>query len=200
MNVMEELRSLDINEPGRWPLPFRVAAIVLVLVLVTAAGIWQFVVKTEIPELERAERSETEHRAAFEQKQSRAANFDAYVDQLASIQRDFNTMLGKLPGETEVANLLEDISRTALGVGLTERVFAPQNEIPRDFYAELPINLRYEGSYHEIGQFISEIAALPRIVTLHDIQITPIAVDTNPERLQFTATAKTYRYIEEDSV
>lgn len=200
MNVMEELRSLDMNEPGRWPLPFRAAAVVLVLVLVSAGGIWQFVVKTEIPDLEQAERQEQELRASFEQKQSRAANFDAYREQLAAIERDFNTMLRKLPGQTEVPDLLENISRTALGAGLVERLFDPQSEIQRDFYAELPIELRYEGSYHEIGRFISDVAALPRIVTLHDIRITPIAIDSEPEQLQFTATAKTYRYLEEESV
>jgi len=200
MNLLEELRSLDINEPGRWPLPFRIAAIVIILCVFSALGIWQFVVKTQIPELERREREELELRASFEQKQSRAANFDAYREQLAAIERDFGTMLRKLPGQTEVDNLLEDITRTALGVGLVERVFDPQNEIPREFYAELPIQLRYEGSYHEIGQFISEVAAMPRIVTLHDIQITPLAVDGETELLQFTAQARTYRYLDEESV
>jgi type IV pilus assembly protein PilO len=200
MNVLEELRSLDINEPGRWPLPFRIAAIVIVLVAVSALGIWQYVVKTEIPELERTETEELELRANFERKQSRAANFDAYKEQLDTIERDFGTMLRKLPGETEVPQLLEDISRTAQGVGLVERLFDPQNEIQREFYAELPIRLRYEGSYHEIGQFISEVAAMPRIVTLHDIQITRIEVDDENDRLQFVATAKTYRYLDEEAV
>lgn len=200
MNVMEELRSLDMQEPGRWPLPFRVAAIVLVLALCTAGGVWQFVVKTEIPDLEAAEREETNLRASFEQKQSRAANLDAYTNQLAAIERDFNTMLGKLPGRTEIPNLLEDISRTANGVGLSERVFDPVSEVQRDFYAELPIQLTYEGTYHEIGEFISEIASLPRIVTLHNLRITPITVTTETELLRFQATARTYRYLEEDSV
>lgn len=200
MNVLDELRALDINEPGRWPLPFRVAAVFLILLVFSALGIWQFVVKSEIPDLEAAERDEQGLRASFEQKQRRAANFDAYREQLAAIERDFGTMLRKLPGETEVDNLLEDISRTALGVGLDEKLFDPQNEVPREFYAELPIRLRYEGSYHEVGQFISDVAALPRIVTLHDIQMTPLTVNGEEERLQFLATAKTYRYLDEESV
>jgi type IV pilus assembly protein PilO len=195
---MEELRSLDMQEPGRWPLPFRVAAIVLVLVLCTAGGVWQFVVKTEIPDLEQEVREEQNLRASFEQKQSRAANLDAYANQLAAIERDFNTMLGKLPGRTEVPNLLDDISRTAQGVGLTQRVFDPQSEIERDFYAELPIQLTYEGTYHEIGLFISEIAALPRIVTLHNIRIEPLNTNAESEALRFQATARTYRYLEEE--
>jgi type IV pilus assembly protein PilO len=200
MNVLDELRALDVNEPGRWPLPFRIAAVVLILVLGSALGIWQFVIKTEIPDLEAKQRQEQELRASFEQKQSRAANFDAYREQLQNIEENFSTMLNKLPGKTEVDDLNEDISRTALSVGLEEKVFDPQTEIQRDFYAELPIRLRYEGSYHEIGQFISDIAQLPRIVTLHDIQITPISVDGEVERLQFIATAKTYRYLDEESV
>lgn len=201
MNFLEELRSLDINEPGRWPLPFRVAAIVILLCGLSTLGIWQFVVKTEIPELERRALEETELKANFERKQSRAANFDAYREQLEVIERDFGTMLRKLPGETEVADLIEDIARTANGVGLVERDFdSTQGEVRREFYAEMPIRLRYEGSYHEIGQFISQIAALPRIVTLHDIQITPITVNGETERLQFVATARTYRYLDEESV
>jgi len=197
MNVLEELRSLDTNDPGRWPLPFRIAAIVLILVLVAAGGIWQFVVKTEVPELERVEQQEEELRSSFELKQRRAANFDAYRNQLAEIERDFGTMLRQLPGETEVPNLLEDISHTALGSGLEERLFQPQGESQRDFYAELPISLRYTGSYHELGDFISGVAALPRIVTLHNITITPAS--ENGEDLQLSVTGKTYRYLDEES-
>jgi type IV pilus assembly protein PilO len=200
MNVLDELRSLDINEPGRWPFAFRLAAVILVFAGGAALGLWQFVVKSEIPELERAQVQEDELRQSFERKQSRAANFDAYKEQLAAIERDFGTMLRKLPGETEVDNLLEDISRTALEAGLRNETFDPQNEVERDFYAELPIKLRYEGSYHEIGEFISKVAKLPRIVTLHDIRIRPIDRSGEEEKLEFTATAKTYRYLDEDSV
>lgn len=199
MNIIEELRSLDMNDPGRWPLPIRIAAIVIVLGACSALGVWQFVVKSEIPDLEQAEREELELRANFERKQSRAANLEAYEQQLETIERDFGTMLQKLPGETEVDNLLEDISRTALSVGLVDKVFDVQGEVPREFYAELPIQLSYEGSYHEIGAFISEIAALNRIVTLHDVRITPLSIDGDQENLQFTAVARTYRYLEEEA-
>lgn len=197
MNVLEELRSLDTSDPGRWPLPFRAAAVILILVLATALGVWQFVIKVELPELERAERQEQELRTSFEQKQRRAANFDAYRNQLAEIERDFGTMLRQLPGQTEVASLLEDISQTALGAGLEERLFQPRPEVPQDFYAELPITLRYTGSYHEIGEFISGVAALPRIVTLHNMRIAPINVD-GAEELQLDVTGKTYRYLDEE--
>jgi type IV pilus assembly protein PilO len=197
MNLIEELRSLDTNDPGRWPLPFRVAAVVIVLVLIAVGGIWQFVVKVEIPDLEAAQRQEQELRTSFETKQRRAANFDAYRNQLAEIERDFGTMLRQLPGQTEVDSLLEDVSQTALAAGLVERLFQPAPEVPQDFYAELPIRLRYTGSYHEIGDFVSGVAALPRIVTLHDIRITP--VNPSGEELQLEVTGKTYRYLDEES-
>jgi type IV pilus assembly protein PilO len=197
MNVMEELRSLDINEPGRWPLPFRVAAIVLILVLISALGVWQFVIKTVVPELERAERQELELRQSFEDKQRKAANFDDYLAQLDAIERDFGTMLRQLPGKTEVPNLLEDISQTALAAGLDVRLFEPAAETRKDFYAELPIRLRYIGGYHELAQFISGVAALSRIVTLHDIRITPVSAQDSSQ-LQLDVTAKTYRYLDEE--
>jgi type IV pilus assembly protein PilO len=198
MNVMEELRALDINEPGRWPLPFRAAAVGIVFVIASALGIWQFVIKQEVPELEVKRGQEQELWQSFEAKQRKAANFDEFLNQLATIERDFGTMLGQLPGKTEVDNLLEDISQTALAAGLDVRLFEPAPEVSRDFYAELPIRLRYLGSYHELGRFVSDVAALSRIVTLHDIRITPVSLD-GEEELQLDVTAKTYRYLGEES-
>jgi type IV pilus assembly protein PilO len=170
----------------------------LVFAGVASFGIYMFVIKTDVPVLERAENEEQGLRQSFEQKQRRAANFDAYRAQLAEIEREFGTMLRQLPGRTEVDSLLVDIAQTALSAGLDEQLFQPAGEIPRDFYAELPIRLRYSGSYHELGDFASGVAALPRIVTLHDIRITP----ANPnqfDELQLEVTAKTYRYLDEES-
>jgi type IV pilus assembly protein PilO len=198
VNIIEQLQSLDTSDPGRWPLPFRIAAIVTAFVAVAAFGIYMFVIKTEVPLLQRAEREEQELRATFEQKQRKAANFDAYKAQLAEIERSFGTMLRQLPGETEVPNLLVDISQTGLGAGLEEQLFQPTGEIRKDFYAELPIKLRYIGSYHELGSFVSGIAALPRIVTLHDITIRS-RDDSGPDDLVLDVTAKTYRYLDEAS-
>jgi len=198
MNVLEELRSLDVNEPGRWPLPFRIAAVILFFAGLSALGIWQFVFKDEVPQLEQLVQDEQDRRSLFESLQDKAANLDAYKEQLATIERDFGTMLQKLPGTTEVPNLLEDISRTALGVGLEQEKFDPDNETPKDFYAELPIQLSYTGTFHEIGVYISEVAALSRIVTIHDIQITRQSDMNEPEQLLFNATAKTYRYLDEE--
>ncbi|MDH3418755.1 MAG: type 4a pilus biogenesis protein PilO [Gammaproteobacteria bacterium] len=198
MNVIEELRTLDTSDPGRWPLLFRAAAVGVVFVAVVAFCIYMFVIKTEIPLLERAQREEQELRATFEDKQRRAANFDAYRAQLDEIERDFGAMLRQLPGRTEVPNLLVDISQTGLSAGLEEQLFQPMGEIQREFYAELPIRIRLSGSYHELGSFVSGIAALPRIVTLHDIAISPVDDEVFDE-LTLDVTAKTYRYLDEDS-
>jgi len=197
MNIVDELRSLDTNDPGRWPLPFRIAAIGIAFVAVFAFGFYMFVVKQDFPLLDAARADEQTLRTTFEDRQRKAANFDAYRAQLADIERDFGAMLRQLPGKTEVPSLLVDISQTGLGAGLEELLFQPMGEIQKDFYAELPIKLRYTGSYHELGNFVSGIAALPRIVTLHDISIRP-ANDDAPDELILDVTAKTYRYLDED--
>jgi type IV pilus assembly protein PilO len=200
MNVIEELQSLDINEPGRWPLAFRIAAVVIVFAAVAAFGIYMFVYKTDVPELRRAEAEETNLKSTFEARQRLAASFDAYREQLAEIERSFGTMLRQLPGKTEVDNLLVDISQTGLGAGLEEELFRPLGERRADFYAELPIQIRLRGSYHEFGEFASGIAALPRIVTLHDIEITPAQDAEDFDDLILDVTAKTYRYLEEEEL
>jgi type IV pilus assembly protein PilO len=198
MNLVEELQSLDANDVGRWPLAFRAAVIVVVFVVVTGLGIYWFIVKDKAPQLERERGEEIELRLTFENKQQKAANYQDYEDQLSQIQQSFGTMLRQLPGETEIPSLIVDISQTGLAAGLQEKLFVPRPEIPRDFYAEKPINIRLTGSYHEIGNFVSGIAALPRIVTLHDINITPENRDTFDE-LSIEVTAKTYRYIDEEA-
>lgn len=197
MSLIDELRSLDTNDPGRWPMPFRIVAVGIAFVAVLALGIYLFVVKQEMPLLERAQQDEVNLRSTFEDRQRKAANFDAYRAQLADIERDFGAMLRQLPGKTEVPNLLVDISQTGLGAGLDELLFQPGGEIQKDFYAELPIKLRYTGSYHELGNFVSGIAALPRIVTLHDISIRP-GQGGSPDELTLDVTAKTYRYLDEE--
>jgi type IV pilus assembly protein PilO len=198
MSIIDDLRSLDTNDPGRWPLPIRVGAVAVLFVAVVAFGTYMFVIKEEVPLLERAQAEEVTLRTQFEERQRRAANFDAYRAQLAEIERDFGAMLRQLPGQTEVPSLLVDISQTGLGAGLEERLFQPTGEIQKDFYAELPIKLRYAGSYHELGNFVSGIAALPRIVTLHDISIRPLE-NSSPDELILDVTAKTYRYLDEEA-
>lgn len=198
MNVVEELKSLDINDVGRWPLIFRAAVIAIVFVLVVAAGVWFTIVKDKAPQLQRAEDDEQALRVSFENKQRKAANYDAYKAQLAQIEQSFGTMLRQLPGETEIPSLIVDISQTGLAAGLQEKLFQPQSEIPKDFYVEKPIKIRLTGGYHEIAKFVSGIAALPRIVTLHNINITPEGQDAYDE-LSLEVTAQTYRYLDEEA-
>jgi type IV pilus assembly protein PilO len=200
MSIIDELRSLDTNDPGRWPLPIRIGAVAVVFAAAVAFGVYMFVIKSEMPRLEGAQREERELRTRFEDRQRKAANFDAFRAQLAEIERDFGAMLRQLPGKTEVPSLLVDISQTGLGAGLEEQTFTPTGEIRKDFYAELPIKLRYTGSYHELGNFVSGIAALPRIVTLHDISIRPAnRQGAAPDELVLDVTAKTYRYLDEEA-
>ena len=197
MNVLEELKSLDVSDVGRWPLLFRVAVIIIVFGAVTATGVWFTIVKDKAPQLQRAQQDEETLRVTFENKQRKAANYDAYKEQLSQIEQQFGTMLRQLPGETEIPSLIVDISQTGLAAGLQEKLFQPQSEIPKDFYAEKPIKIRLSGGYHEIANFVSGIAALPRIVTLHDINITP-EDQNNFDQLSIEVTAKTYRYLDED--
>jgi type IV pilus assembly protein PilO len=196
MSIIDDLRALDTNDPGRWPLPFRIVGVAIAFVAVIAFGVYFFVWSSDKPVLDRAKREEAELRAAFEDRQRKAANFDAYRTQLAEIERDFGAMLRQLPGKTEVPSLLVDISQTGLGAGLEEKLFQPTGEVQKDFYAELPIKLRYTGTYHELGKFVSGIAALPRIVTLHDLDIKPADKDSTSS-LTLDVTAKTYRYLDE---
>ena len=185
MNFLDDLRNLDLNDIGRWPFVFRAAAVGLVAVIASIAGLYLFVYEEKIPVLERAEGEEQELRAIFEEKQRKAANFDAYQDQLAEIERSFGTMLQQLPGKTEIPNLLVDISQTGLGAGLNEKLFQPMPEMRKEFYAEKPIKIKLDGSYHEFGNFVSDIAALPRIVTLHDIRISSDSRSEDYDNLDF---------------
>jgi len=197
-NFLEQLRNLDPNDPGRWPLPFRMGAIGLILVIAAALGIYLFAWKPQRPLLEQARAEEVTLFGTLEEKARKAANLDAYKAQLEEMERSFGAMLRQLPNRTEVPNLLVDISQTGLAAGLEEKLFQPAAEVQRDFYAELPIRIRLTGTFHAVGNFVSGIAALPRIVTLHDIQIQPAEANAAPDQLQIDVTAKTYRYLEDD--
>jgi type IV pilus assembly protein PilO len=198
MNVVEELQALDINDVGRWPLVFRAAVIAIVFVVVVGFGIYWFIIQDKQPVLQRERATEETLRVTFENKQKKAANYDAYKSQLSQMEQSFGTMLRQLPGETEIPSLIVDISQTGLSAGLQEKLFQPQAEIRKDFYAEKPIKITLSGGYHEIAKFVSGVAALPRIVTLHDINITPDA-DDGFDNLTLAVTAKTYRYLEEEA-
>jgi type IV pilus assembly protein PilO len=200
MNFVEQLRTLDPRDVGRWPLAVRGFFIFLIFVICAGFCWYMWVWDDYRPVLQKAEADELDLKSQFENKQQRAANLDAYKAQLGEMERSFGAMLRQLPGKTEVPNLLVDISQTGLAAGLQEKLFQPAGEQSKGFYAELPIKIRLVGSYHEFGTFVSGIAALPRIVTLHDIQITPMAPDKagGYDNLTMDVTAKTYRYIEDE--
>ncbi|HTV96813.1 MAG TPA: type 4a pilus biogenesis protein PilO [Steroidobacteraceae bacterium] len=199
MKLLEELKSIDPRDPGRWPLVVRGFFVLVVFVLCAGFFTYMFVWNEDRPVLQKAEADELDLRTQFENKQQRAVNLDAYKAQLADMERSFGAMLRQLPGKTEVPNLLVDISQTGLAAGLSEKLFQPGAEKSNGFYAELPIKIRLVGSYHQFGAFVSGIAALPRIVTLHDIQITPVDSKVGGyDNLTMDVTAKTYRYIEDE--
>src|SRR3979490_2482979 len=199
MKFLDQLRTLDPRDVGRWPLTVRGCFIAVIFALCAAFGWYMFVWNDDRPILQKAEADELDLRQQFESKQQRAANLDAYRAQLAEMERSFGAMLRQLPGKTEVPNLLVDISQTGLAAGLQEKLFQPGSEKGNGFYAELPIKIRLTGSYHQFGQFVSGIAALPRIVTLHNIDIKPDNKDAY-DQLSLELTAKTYRYLDEDEI
>jgi type IV pilus assembly protein PilO len=202
MSVLDELRALDPRDPGRWPLAVRAGAVGLCFLAVAIGLIYVFVWQDRMPELQQRENTEQQLRGEFRSKHAKAINLAIYKQQLSDIEKSFGALLRQLPSKTEVPNLLVDISQTGLAAALEEKLFQPGQEVKKDFYAELPIHIQLTGSYHEFGAFVSGIAALPRIVTLHDIQITPINKDKNTsfDQLQLDLTAKTYRYLDDDEI
>jgi len=199
MNLIEELRSLDPRDPGRWPLAVRAGAVGLCFIVLTVVLAYIFVWDEQVPELQKHEDTEQALRTEFKTKHAKAVNLAVYKQQLQDIERSFGALLRQLPGKTEVPNLLVDISQTGLSAGLEEKLFQPQAEQKKDFYAELPIKISLTGSYHQFGEFVSGIAALPRIVTLHDIEIKTATKDAY-DQLTLDLTAKTYRYLDEDEI
>ena len=206
MTFLEQLQQLDPRDVGRWPFLFRALGVGLVFLVTAGLLIYYFVNLGNMEDLRRAEAEQKTLWQTFDDKQRKAANPEAYRQQLAEIERTFGAMLRQLPGKTEVPSLLVDISQTGLAAGLQEHLFQPGSESRKDFYAELPIKIQLSGGYHEFGQFVSGIAALPRIVTLHDIEITRGAGQRTATRgrgpaptdeLTLNLTAKTYRYLEE---
>lgn len=190
-----DIKNLDFNNIGSWPIAAKTVAIAFICAVVVGLAYW-FDTSEQVQSLEEARAKEVELKSVFEKKQIKAANLEAYKAQLDEMRQSFGAMLRQLPNKAEVADLLVDISQTGLASGLEFELFKPEAEVPKDFYAELPVTIRVTGRYHEFGAFISGVAALPRIVTLHDITIKPGAGKAS--RLTMEVTAKTYRYLEEE--
>jgi type IV pilus assembly protein PilO len=191
-----ELRNLDFRNPGGWPMPARVVAYLVIFAFVVLIG-YYFWLSDDEQQLNQAQKQEISLKTEFEQKAAEAAHLDVYKEQIEQMKRSFGTMLRQLPGQTEIPSLLQDISQTAQIDGLKQDLFKPENEIKKDFYAEKPIQIQVEGTYHQFGKFVSDLAALPRIVTVHDISIKPQGNSRDGANLVMTLTAKTYRYLED---
>lgn len=194
---LSQFRNLDPNNIGSWPPLAKGGVIALVCGAVLGLGYW-FDTQEQLDVLERARQSEERLKKDFETKQAKAANLEAYRQQMVEMEESFGTMLRQLPSKTEVADLLVDITQTGLASGLEFELFKPGNASPKEFYAELPIEVKVVGNYHSFGEFVSGVAALPRIVTLHDISIIPAQIATGTLTMQ--ANAKTYRYLDEEEI
>ena len=192
---MPSLNELDINEPGEWPQLIKVVAITLLCIAVLIAG-YYVVIKDKQVELTGLEQKEQSLKTEFEAKQAKAFNLEAYKEQMKEMRVVFKSMLQQLPRKSEVADLLIDISRTGLINGLQFELFKPESERPVDFYAELPISMKVTGNYHQFGEFVSAVAALPRIVTLHNLTMSPLSETSG--KMTMDITAKTYRYFDEE--
>ena len=197
MSIADDINSLDINDIGRAPFWLRVVLIVLIFALVVGFGVYQFVMKSKKPELERVQAQEQTLRDDFSAKQRKAANLEAYKRQLADMETNFGAMLKQLPGRTEIPSLLVDISQTGLASGLEEELFQPGPESRKEVFAEKPITIRLKGDYHELGKFVSDIAELPRIVVLEDVEIDG---SKSANDLTMSVTAKTFRYLDPNEV
>lgn len=209
MKLIDDLRGLDRNNVGGWPMPVKLFFCVLVFVFLMALG-WYLMVKPKQEDLEGLVNTEQSLRTQFTDKQGRASNLEALTAQLDNMQKMLRELLRQLPNKTEMPDLLVDISQTALGAGITTDVFQPGPEQvrPEDYYAEKPITLKLRGSFHQFGNFISGVAALPRVVilTLHDVSFKPVAssaqlpAGSKKGELFLEGTVKTYRYLEDDEV
>lgn len=190
-----DLAELDLNNLGSWPVAVKVIACVLLLIIGLFLG-YNFYLKDMQTELEQRRSEEQSLKDQFSAKAFQAANLDAYKVQMSEMEESFGTLLRQLPSDTEVPGLLEDITRTGLGSGLEFEEIKLQPEVAQQFYIELPIQITVVGGYHDLATFVSGVASLPRIVTLHDFDIG-LAEEGSVSKLRMSILAKTYRYNDE---
>ncbi len=193
--TLDDLKNIDINNIPGWPLPVKIGGIVIICVALLFGGYW-FLIADELAQYDQEQTKEAGLKETYLNKKGLAINLPAYKLQMDEMHQAFGTLLRQLPNKTEVPNLLVDITQSGLGRGLNFVLFKPEKEKPREFYAELPINIKVTGGYHELGQFVSDLAALPRIVTIGDINITADAKSS----LTMSAMARTFRYLEPEEI
>ncbi len=196
---LSQFQNLDPENIGNWPLLVRVVIVIGCCVGTLFAG-YYFHISQMQRVLEKAQQEERRLRDDMDNKQRQAANLPAYEQQMREMNETFDTMRRQLPRQTEVADLLVDVTQAGLSSGLEFELFEPRAEIPKGFYAELPITIKISGNYHNFGDFVSSVAALPRIVTLHDLTISRNDKSKGGNELILDATAKTYRYFEEEEI
>ena len=193
--LLRDFRGLDPNDPGQWPLLPRVAALVGVFLLIVVGG-WWFDWSDQLTQLDTKQKEELTLKDDWVAKKRQAVNLPEYKRQLSEIDRQFGALLKQLPNRSEIESLLADINQAGLGRGLQFELFRPGQVLVRDYYAELPIAVRVTGGYHDLGEFVGDVAQMPRIVTLNDI-----AIEAQKDGgLKFDATAVTYRYLDDDEV
>ena len=205
MSKKINIKELDFNNIGGWPQQAKIGLCVIIGIVIVGLAWWVFV-RDQREQLAGLERTETELRAEFETKQGRASNLEPLKQQLAQMEQQLQQMLRQLPSKTEMPDLIVDISQTALATGISNELFQPGPEQPKEFYAEKPIALRMVGTYHQFGGFVSGVASLPRVVimTMHDISLKPRgdkdAGITANSPLELAGTVKTYRYLDEEEM
>ena len=200
MNWDDIQHHLEPDNIGTAPMSIKLGVFITLFVAIIGAGIY-FDTQNQLQELEIHEQKEFELKEEFKVKAAQAAKLELYKEQLAEMEASFGALLRQLPETTEVESLLVDVSQTGLAAGLEIKKFKPSAEEKKGFYAELPIALEVSGSYHQLATFISGIAALPRIVTISDMKLEPFDKDeeiSDTGKLRMSATAKTYRYLQED--
>jgi type IV pilus assembly protein PilO len=191
---LEDFNQLDLKNLGSAPLPVKVVLLTLIFLVLVGGGYW-FLWQPTLEELDQAKNKETELRTVFIAKKKEAINLPIYKQQMADIERTFGELLRQLPDKTQMEGLLRDVNAAGLEVGLEFDLFRPGAEQPAEFYVTKPISIRVVGSYHQMGAFAQNIAKMPRIVTLEDMTIAPVA-GGKEGMLGVNATAKTFRYIE----
>lgn len=201
MKLLDDLRNLDRNNIGAWPRSVKVFFIAVLMVVILFAG-WYLFISGKQDDFATAQAKEVQLKQEFSSKQAQVINLQALKQQLAEMNDLLRQMLRQLPSKTEMPALLVDISQTALSAGLETELFQPGSESPKEFYAEQPIAIRMQGTYHQFGTFISGVASLPRVVilTMHDVSLHPTqaaAGNAPPPGGQLTmeGTVKTYRYL-----
>jgi type IV pilus assembly protein PilO len=193
--LMRDFQGLDPNDPGQWPLLPRLATLIAIFLAIVVGG-WWFDWSDQLTSLDSKQKEELTLKDEWLTKKRQAVNLPEYRRQLAEIDRQFGALLKQLPNRSEIESLLADINQAGLGRGLQFELFKPGSEGLKDFYAELPIAVRVTGNYHDLGEFVSDVAQMPRIVTLNDVAIETLKDGS----LKFDATAMTYRYLDDEEV